>query len=186
MPYNARDTRKAPGRGETFNPGKYSPSPGRGPYPWRMADKIRQRAEGNTGDGGDFWHPAPGDSHIDAFKFVDARNQRQDDLPELGGGRRYIADRVVDAVRGIGELWGWRKKRPKQSGAYVEPDSVLSVRFAGGSEYEYRTSDHNYLEDVYNRLVSSDHPGVIVWSHLIDAKIPYVKTVEGSKPPARS
>jgi hypothetical protein len=143
-------THKAVRRGK----GRYTPWPGRGPYPWKQtASPIpggdRQIREPGYRSGGGEWIQAPSTSHLEAFQFLDGRNSRL---------IRTSTMRASDWV------------------------SLLTVRYKDGSEYQFWTKDHDRLEFIYLMMVDAEHPGEIGWSHLTCEMIPYRQTVHRRKP----
>jgi hypothetical protein len=119
----------------------------------------------------EFWHPAPAGSHLESFKLVDARLRTQTHLPDVAGARSGAGGLLTGALAFLGELWPRRRRAAPVNGA-DEPNSSLFIRYAGGGEYEYFTSDHDYLESVYALMCNAPRPGEIVWSHLIGRQVP--------------
>jgi len=144
----------------------------------RRPDAARKTIGGGRAGrsaGAEFWHPAPPGSHLESFKLVDARLRTQIDLPAVAGSGRSAADCLADALAFLGDLWPGRRRSAPRGGA-VEPNSSLYIRYAGGAEYEYFTTDHDYLESVYALMCNAPRPGEIVWSHLIARQVPCRKT----------
>ncbi len=134
--------------------------------------ELRRKSIGaGRQSGQEFWHPAPPGSHLESFKLVDARLRTQTNLPDVAGACRGAGGMLTGALAFLGELWPGRNRSVPAGGA-DEPDSSLFIRYAGGGEYEYFTSDHDYLESVYALMCNAPRPGEIVWSHLIGRQVP--------------
>lgn len=124
--------RQPPKRGDTKDfsgKGKYTPTPGRGPYNWKDSG-----ATPASQDGGD-WVLAPGTSHLAAFRLLHGLDSTE--------------------------------------------RSVLQVHFRDGKQAEYYSvpGDGRHtaerLETIFLLMESADHPGQIIWSHLIVEHWPY-------------
>lgn len=132
---------------------RYTPFPGRGPYPWKVTTAPggipgADRPIGTHRSGGGNWIAAPSDSHLDEFRYLDARQHK--------------------LIRGFNSnASAWR--------------SILAVRYDDGSEYEYYFKDHDRGSFIFDMMVSAESPGEVVWSHLIEDMVPYKQTVVGTR-----
>jgi hypothetical protein len=125
--------------------GKYTPTPGRGPYGWKAPPPL----DALDWSGGD-WVTAPGSSHLASFRFIYG----------------------IDTPRPVGRH-GLTVQDDNSGQAFIQVRFKEGGWAVYWSEPGSGTFSAVRLETIFHYMEAAEKPGEIIWSHLITERWPY-------------
>jgi len=111
------------------------------------------------------WVPGPPSSHVHSFALWDARLL----LVQRTRDGQYIVDSPAD----LPPSRIYVRFRPTKEGKHkTKRKGIRRHKARGITQYVYYTPKHTWLKDVYQKMLSSDHPGAVIHHYLVE-EVPY-------------
>lgn len=107
------------------------------------------------------WIPGPPASHIHSMAMYDARNLLVMKTP--------LGEYIVDKPGNIPDSRIYVRFRPAEAGEHRTKRRGIERHLARDiTMYVYFDHRHDYLKDIFGKMVDSNHPGEVVWQYLVD------------------